>query len=107
MPRTAAAFQILLALANTPRHGLGILDEVESHTGHALAIGTLYRSLKHLVEHGLIEEAPETDTSSTDPRRRYYRLTTQGRAAMRAEAARAVQLADWVHALRAIGRGGR
>ena len=33
---TPAAFQILMALADEDRHGLGIVDEVESRTDGAL-----------------------------------------------------------------------
>jgi DNA-binding PadR family transcriptional regulator len=107
MPITSAAFQILLALAESARHGLGILDEVEARTGRALAIGTLYRSLKQLTDDGLIEATHDGPAESADPRRRYYRLTTHGRHVMRADARRALQLADWVKAIGVAGTGRR
>ena len=72
---TPAAFQILMALADEDRHGLGIMDEVEHRTGGEtqLGPGTLYGTIKRLREAGFIEEAPgPSDPSGDDPRRRYY-----------------------------------
>lgn len=84
-----AVFHILLALADGRLHGLGIADRIETTTGGAVELGpgTLYRSLKELARRGLIRDAdpPENDT---DPRRRYYALTPEGRALVAEEAAR-------------------
>ena len=86
---TQPAFHILLALAEADLHGLGIADGVDALTAGAIELGpgTLYRSLKELVEAGLIREAraPEADA---DPRRKYYAITSAGRKAVAAEAAR-------------------
>jgi DNA-binding PadR family transcriptional regulator len=76
------ALHILLALVDRDRHGLGIADEVESFTRGRVALGpgTLYGTIKRLLEAGLIEEpaaAPRDDRD--DPRRRYYRITATGR----------------------------
>ncbi len=88
-PLKAAVFHILLALANEPRHGLGIADEVDAITGGAVRLGpgTLYRSLKEMAADGLIREARSRD-GEIDPRRRYYALTDAGRHALEADAAR-------------------
>jgi DNA-binding PadR family transcriptional regulator len=58
-----------------------------------LSPGTLYRSIQRMLEQGLIQEtaerpAPELD----DERRRYYRITSFGRAVAKAEARRLAQL---------------
>ena len=86
---TPAAFQILLALADEDRHGLGIMDEVEGRTSGTVALGpgSLYGTIKRLRESGLIDATdgrpgPEDD----DPRRRYYRITPPGRDALAREA---------------------
>ncbi len=90
-PLTSSVFYILLALADENRHGLGIVEEVERRTGGDVQLGpgTLYNAIKKMLAAGLIAEpksrpAPEHD----DPRRRYYRLTPAGRAAVETEAAR-------------------
>lgn len=90
-PLTAATFEILLALADADRHGYGIMKEVEERTagGVVLGPGTLYGSLKRLLEGGLVDECGErADPAMGDERRRYYRITKFGRSVARAEANR-------------------
>jgi DNA-binding PadR family transcriptional regulator len=86
-------FHILLALAERDRHGLGIADEVERSTGGAVEMGpgTLYRSLREMAEGGLIREV-EAPRADADPRRKFYRITNQGRTLVAAEAARFEQI---------------
>lgn len=57
-PMAPAVFQILIALADQPLHGYGImLDIADRSDGRVkLSPGTLYGSIKQLVEEGLIEE---------------------------------------------------
>jgi DNA-binding PadR family transcriptional regulator len=50
--------------------------------------GMLYGSIKWLVADGFIEESAQRAKTGDDERRRYYRLTTAGRALLKAEAAR-------------------
>ena len=88
-----SVFHILLALGDRNLHGLGIADWVEQTTDGAVELGpgTLYRSLKEMVDEGLIREtgAPAGDA---DPRRKYYCITWAGRRAGAAEAARLERL---------------
>ncbi|MCC7156851.1 MAG: helix-turn-helix transcriptional regulator [Bryobacterales bacterium] len=98
-----ACFHILLALASEDRHGYGIIREIEQRTGGKLKLspGTLYRSIQRMVEQGLLVEseerpAPEFD----DERRRYYRITPEGK---RAAASEAERLASLVAQARATG----
>jgi len=88
-PLPAAAFQIMLALADGDLHGYAIMRQVEEQTGGRLRLGpgTLYGSIQTLVEGKLIEEVdrPE-DTDGRLERRRSYRLTVAGRKLARAEA---------------------
>lgn len=112
---TPAAFQTLLALADEDRHGYGVMLEVERITRGAvrLAPGTLYRSIKQLLDVGLIEEsATRPDPALDDERRRYYRITSDGRRAATAEARRLETLVEASRRKRlvpvvAAGRGGR
>lgn len=90
-PLTPAMFHVLLALAGDDLHGYAILKEVELRTGGKvkLSTGTLYGIIKRLLADGLIVErrARPTDANDDD-RRRYYRLTPQGREVAAAEAER-------------------
>lgn len=94
-PLPPATFHILMAIADEDRHGYGIIQDVLSSTNGELKLsaGTLYRSIQRMLEQGLLIEtrdrpAPEDD----DERRRYYRITPQGRQVAKAEANRLMQL---------------
>src|SRR5260370_17389571 len=81
LPLTPAVFNILLALADGERHGYSIMQEITGQTQGKLRIGptTLYRSIKHMLEDGLIVESDERPDPALDAeRRRYYRLTDLG-----------------------------
>jgi DNA-binding PadR family transcriptional regulator len=89
--RSPVGYQILLALAARDRHGYLIRKAVEQQTEGAMKLGpgTLYAAIRRLEDQGLIEESPwRPDADLDDRRRRYYRLTKAGRAALEAETAR-------------------
>ena len=91
LPLPPATFHILLALADGERHGYAIMKEVAARSDGTVRLGpgTLYGSLKRLLEAGLVEEGAERpDTAMDDERRRYYRLTQLGLSVARAEARR-------------------
>ncbi|MBM4791326.1 helix-turn-helix transcriptional regulator [Streptomyces sioyaensis] len=85
---TQAAFFVLTALVDQPRHGYGIVQVVdELSEGHVqLRIGTLYGVLDRLAADGLIEL--DREEVQQGRLRRYYRLTDAGGAALSAEAQR-------------------
>lgn len=85
-PVGTAAFHILLALADKPKHGYSISKEIETKTGAKVRFGTLYGLLKQMHADGWIEEIEPP--SGDDQRRRYYRLTRHGRRAAQGEARR-------------------
>jgi DNA-binding PadR family transcriptional regulator len=90
-PLTPAVFHILLALAGGERHGYAIMREVAAETGDAFTMGpgTLYGSLRRMLEAGLVEECEErVDPKMNEERRRYYRITANGRRCAVAEARR-------------------
>jgi DNA-binding PadR family transcriptional regulator len=97
LPLPAAVFHILIALADRDRHGYSIMQDVAARTGGKvqLSAGTLYSSIRRMLEQGLIEELPESpDPSSTDERRRYYRLTRFGKRVAAAEVERLTALVE-------------
>ncbi|MEV6305359.1 PadR family transcriptional regulator [Actinoplanes sp. NPDC051861] len=81
-------FWILTALAAVPRHGYGVIREVEtlSQGRIRLQAGTLYAALDRLSAEGLVELDRE-ETVDGRPRR-YYRLTSSGATALDEEATR-------------------
>jgi DNA-binding PadR family transcriptional regulator len=88
LPLPTAVFHILIALADRDRHGYSIMQDVATRTDGKvqLSAGTLYSSVRRMLEQGLIEELAESpDPTSTDERRRYYRLTRFGRRVAAAE----------------------
>lgn len=109
IPLTPAVFNILLTLSNGEKHGYAIMLEVEENTEGEVKMGpgTLYGSIKRMLEAGLIEESGERpDPELDDQRRRYYRLTGAGQRALRAEAvrlSRQVAVARLKHVLRWAG----
>jgi len=91
LPLTPAVFNILLALADSEKHGYGIMLEVEANTKGQVIMGpgTLYGSIKRMLKAGLIEESDErADPEMDDQRRKYYRLTDLGRRVLNMEAER-------------------
>ena len=100
-PQPAAAFHILMSLADDDLHGYEIMRRVEAQTDGRTRIGpgTLYSSIQALLDAGFIAEvASRRDDSLNDERRRYYRVTAAGRKAARVEAER---LADILRIARA------
>src|SRR6266496_3396895 len=88
LPLPPAVFHILIALADRDRHGYSIMQDVAARTEGKvqLSAGTLYSAIRRMLEQGLIEELSESpDPSSTDERRRYYRLTRFGKRTAAAE----------------------
>lgn len=67
----------MASLAESPRHGYAITQDVEEMAGVTLGPGTLYGAISRLEERGLIEPL------QTDDRRQPYRLTASGAAKLR------------------------
>lgn len=91
LPLPTAVFHILIALADRDRHGYSIMQDVAARTGGKvrLSAGTLYSSIRRMLEQGLVEELSDSpDPASTDERRRYYRLSRFGKRVAGAEVER-------------------
>lgn len=87
-PLTPAVFHILLALSGGERHGYGIMKQVEADSQGKVTMGpgTLYGSLKRMLDAGLIRESDKrVDPEMDDQRRIYYQITGSGAQALAAE----------------------
>ena len=107
LPLTPLAFQVLLALADTERHGYGIIREVGERTDGLVKIrtGTLYTMLQRLLDEHLLEESDRRPAADEDDeRRRYYRLTPLGRDVLQAEARRLELLIGEARRKHVLGR---
>jgi DNA-binding PadR family transcriptional regulator len=67
---------VLSSLAEGPKHGYAITQDVEEVAGLKLGPGTLYGALSRLEGKGLIAALP------SEERRRPYKITAAGRAAL-------------------------
>ena len=70
------AVLVLVSLADGPKHGYAIAGDVQAVSGERMGPGTLYGAIARLEDRGLIEAIPSGD------RRRPYRLTSPGAAAL-------------------------
>ena len=105
-PLTQAMQLILMSLLAGDRHGYAIMLEIEALTDGAVRVGpaTLYTSIKKLLAARLVEESGERpDALVDDERRRYYRLTGAGRAAVIAETRRLEKLVRYASPLLRMG----
>ena len=77
-----ASLLLLDLLAARPMYGFELAEALRERTNGVLAFkeGTLYPALHRLEAEGLV--APYWQDSPRGPRRRYYRLTARGRAAL-------------------------
>jgi len=102
---TPMSYEILLALADGPRHGYGILKDIEARNGAGSvpSTGSLYLALQRLEQEGLIGGKAGHGLEG-EARRRYYGLTERGRQAAEEETLRLAQLVGAAHERRLIGR---
>ena len=83
-----SATLILSSLAEGPKHGYALTKDIEAFADIRLAPGTLYEALSRLEGQGLIEAL------ESDDRRRPYRITFAGAAALKAHLAAQRRVAD-------------
>lgn len=93
LPLPHLPFNILLALAEEPRHGWAIIRRIEEISGgkEVPSSGSLYMAMGRLEERGLLEDAPD---QADDGRRRTFRITPLGRRVLAAETERLALLVE-------------
>jgi DNA-binding PadR family transcriptional regulator len=109
LPLTPLVSEVLLALADQPRHGYGIILEVAARTDGLIKLrtGTLYVLLQRLLDQQLIEAVAARPKNDDDSRRRYYGVTALGRTVLQAEARRLEHVVVDARRKRVLGRAGR
>ena len=68
---------ILISLADGPKHGYAIAQDIEGFSGRRLGAGTLYGAIARL------EAAGQIDAMPGDARRRPYRISAAGRGVLK------------------------
>ena len=104
-PLSPAVFAILLSLAEGEKHGYAIMKDALTPQGGGVRLGpgTLYGTLERMMRDGLVEESGVSD----DERRRYYRLTGLGRAALATELERLNAAVASARSMGLLANGGR
>jgi DNA-binding PadR family transcriptional regulator len=70
---------VLASLANGPKHGHAMIEDIQRLCGTRLGPGTLYGAIARLEQQGWIEPLP------TEDRRQPYRITLEGLRVLRAK----------------------
>ncbi len=109
LPLTPLTYQVLLAMADGPLHGYGVIKEISARTAGKIELeaGTLYAAIKRLRGEELIDVAASPKPGpkrgrSGDSRRRYYRLTSFGRQVLRRESERLLELVEAARAKKVL-----
>lgn len=102
LPLPPSVFLILLSLAEGEAHGYQIRKDVIARSDGAVRLdpGSLYRLIGRLLDDGLITEVARPGGTDEDARRRYYRLTPEGRRVLLRETDRLADLVAQVRARR-------
>ena len=103
LPLKPKVLHILLALADGPRHGYSIMQEVAARTDGQVRVwpAAMYGTLRELEEQDLIAETDKRP-SADDERRRYFALTLLGKRVLGEEVSRLEAIVDQARASQAL-----
>jgi DNA-binding PadR family transcriptional regulator len=103
LPLKPKVLHILLALADGPRHGYAIMQEVAARTDGRIRVwpAAMYGALRELEDLALIVESDKRP-SDDDERRRYFALTPLGTRVLHAEVRRLEAIVGHARASRAL-----
>lgn len=103
LPLKPKVLQILLALADGPRHGYGIMQEVAARSDGRIRLWptAMYETLRELEAQDWIAES-DTRPGDDDERRRYFVLTTLGKRVLGGEVRRLEAIVGHARASRAL-----
>lgn len=108
LPLKPKVLHILLALADGPRHGYSIMQEVAARTDGQVRVwpAALYGTLRELEDIDWIVES-DTRPADDDERRRYFALTPLGKRVLGAEVRRLEAIVAHARTSRALRGEGR
>ncbi len=108
LPLKPKVLHILLALADGPRHGYSIMQEVAAQSDGQVRVwpAGLYGTLRELEELDLIAESDQRPDDD-DERRRYFALTLLGKRVLSGEVQRLEAIVDHARGSRALRKTGR
>jgi DNA-binding PadR family transcriptional regulator len=110
LPLKPKVLHVLLAVADGPRHGYGIMQEVSGRTDGKVRLwpAALYGLLRELEKADFIEESDARPSArQDDERRRYYALTPHGKRVLDAEVRRLEAIVHHARASRALRKAAR
>ena len=105
LPLKPKVLHLLLAVADGPRHGYSIMQEVAERTDGQVRIwpAALYGLLRELEKAGFIVESNDRPAAEKDDeRRRYFGLTPHGKRVLDAEVRRLEAIVLHARASRAL-----
>jgi DNA-binding PadR family transcriptional regulator len=105
LPLKPKVLHVLLAVADDPRHGYSIMQEVAERTNGQVRLwpAALYALLRELEKADLIaESASRPAAEEDDERRRYFALTPHGKRVLDAEVRRLEAIVTHARASRAL-----
>lgn len=100
---TPTSFHILLALADEPLHGYGIMQSL-AEAGLPVGPGTIYGALSRMERSGWVKEAQVERARGPSGQRQRYALTPAGLDVLRADASRVTKAADLIRTHPVLGR---
>ncbi len=106
-PLKSVEFLVLTVLYDEPRHGYGIVQQIDERTRGRVQLrpGDVYRVIYRLAQRGLLVEADRRADGAGTERRTYYDLTEAGREMARAEAEMLSEVSSALIS-KAAGQGG-
>jgi DNA-binding PadR family transcriptional regulator len=81
LPLSETSLLIMLSLTKIPKHGYGIMKDVEEMSAGRvqMATGTLYSALRRMLDEGWIERMKDGQPKQNIRERKFYQLTILGR----------------------------
>ena len=110
LPLKPKVLHVLLAVADRPRHGYSIMQEVAERTEGQVRLwpAALYGLLRELEKTGFIVESNDRPAADQDDeRRRYFALTPHGKRVLDAEVSRLEAIVHHARSSRAVRQAAR
>ena len=110
LPLKPKVLQVLLSLADGPRHGYSVMQEVAGRTDGQVRLwpAALYGLLRELEKADfIVESGTRPAAAEDDERRRYFALTPHGKRVLDAEVRRLEAIVSQARSSRALRKAAR